>query len=195
MGKSKGSGARVGLLVTLVLAWCTISHHAFAQGGEPIRIKLTEVENRYPDSLAFRIVIETTHALEKVTLYYGLRGDNSITSQPVEFDPGTEVTAVYTWDTSRITVAPSSPVEYHWEVRDDAGNTVITPVEMAIYDDLRFPWQELSNPELVVRWYQGDEDFGRYVYDTAEKALVQMEQQSAVNKLLSSNPTALAVAT
>jgi len=34
-----------------------------------------------------------------------------------------------------------------------------------------FSWQEQSDPDLVVRWYVGDEAFGRFVYETARAAL------------------------
>jgi hypothetical protein len=168
------------LLLTLYLGSWMPPPAAMAQEPEPIRVLFTEVENDFPDGLTFRIGVEADYPLINVILYFYIQGDTSVTSQPIDFESGTEVTAVYTWDTSRITVAPSSPVLYYWELRDEAGNQLTTPEQRVAYDDLRFPWQELSDPELIVRWYQGDEEFGRFVYETAELSLSRMKEQSGL---------------
>jgi hypothetical protein len=149
-----------------------------AQGSQPIRVLFTDIENDYPNGLTFRIGVESDHSVIKATLYYRTQGSSSTSIQPIDVEPGTEVTATYTWDTSRITVAPSSPILYHWVLQDQADNRLVVPEQKVYYDDLRFSWQELSDPELIVRWYEGDDDFGRFVYETARQALNQMKEQS-----------------
>lgn len=166
------------LLLTVCLGSAAAPPAAMAQEADPIRVLFTEVENDYPDGLTFRIGIEADRPLTSIILYYRTQGSSSASSQPVDFEPGTELTVESTWDTSRITVAPSSPILYYWKLRDEQGYELITPEQWVAYDDLRFPWQELSKPDLVVRWYDGGDAFGRFIYETAELSLSQMKEQS-----------------
>jgi hypothetical protein len=151
---------------------------ALAQGAEPIRVLATDNGNDYPNGLTFHIRAEADQPIVQIEVYYRIQGGGSTTRQPVTFEPGTTVLAAYTWDTSRITVAPSSPVIYYWKLVDQGGNRLTTPERSVHYDDLRFAWHELGDPELIVRWYEGDETFGGFVYGTAQAALAQMIEQS-----------------
>jgi hypothetical protein len=153
-------------------------HEASAQETPPIRVISIDIENNYPDGLTFHIRAVADSPITNIMLYYKDQGDISTTRQPVEFEPSTEVITSYTWDTSRITVAPSSPIFFHWDLEDERGNQFTTPVELVYYDDLRFPWMEISDPELIVRWYEGTEAFGQFIYDAARESLTRMEEQT-----------------
>ena len=67
---------------------------------------------------------------------------------------------------------------YYWKLEDEEGNRLTTPEQTVYYDDLRYEWREIRDPSLIVRWYEGDEAFGRSVYETAQAALAQMVEQS-----------------
>ncbi|MCJ7824768.1 MAG: peptidase MA family metallohydrolase, partial [Anaerolineales bacterium] len=146
----------------------------------PIQVVAVTTENDYPDGLTFHIHAEADSPITNITLYYKERGDISTARQPIEFESGTEVTASYTWNTSQFTIAPSSPVYFYWTVKDELGNQLSTPEELVYYDDLRFPWKEISDPELIVRWYEGSGAFGQFIYDVARESLTRMEEQTGV---------------
>ena len=151
---------------------------AAAQENPPLRVISINIENDYPDGLTFRIHAEADSPIIKIMLYFKEQGDISTTRQPVEFESGTEVITSFTWDTSRITVAPSSPIFFYWILEDEQGNKFTTPEELVYFDDLRFPWAEVSDPELVVRWYEGSDTFGQFIYETARQSLTRMEDQT-----------------
>ena len=151
---------------------------AAAQENPPLRVISINIENDYPDGLTFRIHAEADSPIIKIMLYFKEQGDISTTRQPVEFESGTEVITSFTWDTSRITVAPSSPIFFYWILEDEQGNKFTTPEELVYFDDLRFPWVEVSDPELVVRWYEGSDTFGQFIYETARQSLTRMEDQT-----------------
>jgi hypothetical protein len=148
------------------------------QESDPIRVLSSTTENDFPNGLTFNISAEADSPITSISLYYYTRGAISATRQPLEITPGSQVTASYTWDTSAITVSPSAPVFYYWELDDEAGNELITEEQFISYDDLRFPWNELSDDELIVRWYEGDQDFGEYVFQTSRQALDQMKSEA-----------------
>jgi hypothetical protein len=141
----------------------------------PIRILAEEIENHYPDALIFRLTATAGAPIQRVRLYYRVQGTSAPTYQPVEIPPAERVSAEYTWDTSRFTVAPSTPVFYAWELEDGAGNHLKTAERRIYYDDLRFNWRELSQTDLILRWYQGDQSFGEAVFQSAREALSEMK--------------------
>jgi hypothetical protein len=102
-------------------------HGATAQENPPIRIVAITIDNNYPDGLTFHIHAVADSPITNIMLYHKDQGDISTTRQPVEFESGTEVVASYTWDTSRITIAPSSPIFFHWTLKDEQGNQFSTP--------------------------------------------------------------------
>jgi hypothetical protein len=170
------------VLVAFLLGFAAILvinlQHVTAQSDPPIRVISTDTENDFPDGLTFGIYVEADFPIADIQLYYREQGNISTARQPVEFEPDTEVRASYTWDTSQITVAPSTPIFFYWEVEDDQGNQVTTAEELVYYDDLRFPWMEISDPEVIVRWYDGPDEFGRFIYDAARDSLTMMEEQT-----------------
>jgi hypothetical protein len=172
----------IGLALWVALAFALplfrAPHDALAQATEPIRVLETAAQNDYPNGLTFTLHAEADRPLAQIEVYYRTQGSGSTTRQPVAFEPGQEVLALYTWDTSRITVAPSTPVIVYWKLADEDGNRLTTPEQTVYYDDLRYEWREIRDPKLIVRWYEGDEAFGRFVYQTAQAALRQMETSS-----------------
>jgi hypothetical protein len=134
-----------------------------------------EVENNYPDSITFYVSATSELPVRRVAFFNWLQGQDSRNLERVEFASGETLTASYTWDTERITVAPSTPIYFNWEFEDDAGNIFISDEMLVYYDDLRFTWNEINDEEIVVRWYEGDQEFGEFVYDTTRISLDQMK--------------------
>ncbi len=151
-----------------------------AQAAEPppVRIVAQQVENHFPDSLTFQATVSAHVPLVRATLYYRLLNAPSVTRAAVDFTPATQVTLTYTWDTHNITVPPSAPVVYYWELEDEDGHRLRTEAQTVRYDDGRFPWQELADEQIVLRWYEGDQRFGQRLFDIARQALDQMQEQT-----------------
>jgi hypothetical protein len=141
-----------------------------------IRVVETWVVNEFPDALTFGLEVEAQKPLVQVELIYRLQGDPSTTRQPVTFEPGRRARLTYTWDTAGITVAPSSPVIYHWEIEGSNGSRLKTPEATFYYDDVRFAWRELRRDDLIVRWYEGGQTLGERVFEVAQAALARMQE-------------------
>lgn len=143
--------------------------------AEGIEILSNEVENNYPNSITFKVVATSAVPLQRVALYYRFQGQDSHNLEMVSHSSGDEVHASFTWDTERFTVAPSSPIYFYWELQDETGNLFITEEMLVYYDDIRFAWDEIKDDEIIVRWYEGDQEFGELVYITARESLDQMK--------------------
>jgi hypothetical protein len=151
-----------------------------APGTEDIEILSIEVENNFPDSITFEIVATSNVPLRRVAFYHWLQGRDSHNLEMVSFSPGDEVHASFTWDTERITIAPSSPIYFYWELEDESGNLFASEEMLVYYDDLRFAWNEIKDDEIIVRWYEGDQEFGELVFNTARESLDQMKAATGV---------------
>jgi hypothetical protein len=138
---------------------------------EGIEFLSFEVENNYPDAITFYVSATSELPVVRVAFFNWLEGQNSRSLERVEFSSGETVTSSYTWDTERITVAPSTPIYFYWELEDEAGNIFVSDEMLVYYDDLRFAWNEINDEEIIVRWYEGKQEFGEFVYDTARISL------------------------
>jgi hypothetical protein len=134
-----------------------------------------EVENNYPDSISFYMSASSKTPIRSVSFYFWLQGQEGRSLESVVFTSGERVTASYDWETDRITVAPSTPIYFLWELTDEAGNMFESDEMLVYYDDLRFAWNEIHDDEIVVRWYEGEQAFGEVIYDTARSSLDQIK--------------------
>jgi len=166
-------------LISFIIIMITLPFSiAVAQDGDVIQVISTDIENDFPNRLIFHINVQSKKPITTIKLYYQLQGSISIHSQPIDFDSAKHVSTSFTWDTSKMTIAPSSPILYYWKIVDQDGNKLTTPEKLVYYDDIRFDWQELSSPELILRWYAGDKDFGSNIFNVAQQSLAQMKKET-----------------
>lgn len=150
---------------------------ATSSGDSPsgLTFQTLEVENNYPDSITFYVEAISEIPIRRVDFFYWLQGQEARNLERVNFSSGETVGASFTWDTERTTVAPSSPIYFFWELEDEDG-TIFTSDELLVYyDDLRFPWNEISDDEIIVRWYEGNQEFGEFIFGTAHESLELMK--------------------
>ncbi len=142
---------------------------------EPIRIASERLENDFPEKLLFHVEVEGQLRITKITLYYWIRGEDSPTVCPLQFDPGQHVQASWRWYTANSIIPPGAPIIYFWKVEDEAGHVLTTKEKTFYYDDIRFPWKTLGDDEVAVFWYAGGDDFGQELYRIASTSLRQLE--------------------
>ena len=149
---------------------------AYSQIQSPIIFEAASVDNAYPESLTFNIVASSVEGeIVSATLLFATRDETSTRRQIVEIDPSDRVELSYTWDTSNITIPPSSPIVYHWEVVDSSGNRISTPEELIFYDDIRYEWSILEDENIAVWWHDRPISFGGKVFEIAQEAFTRQQ--------------------
>jgi hypothetical protein len=167
--------SRSALLVALLALSLCLPFAQTVRADAPIRVLSSTTRNNFPVELFFDIeALDEASAIVSIQLSYRMRGQGSETIAPVEFEPGRRVEAQYRWRTERITIPPGIPIEYHWEVKDQAGNRLRTEPQVVFYDDVRFDWQVLENGDVAVFWYGGGEGVGQRLFDAAVAALERL---------------------
>jgi hypothetical protein len=153
---------------------------ALLQG--PITVGETRITNEYPNALSFEVRVASAEAnISAVDLLLTLRGDSTTLVLPANFVPTRQPIAWVRWEGLRGSVPPCAPIRYAWRVRDSAGNSHQTPEAEFVVEDPRFEWRVLQDDDLALWWYAGDDDFGREVFDTADRALARMRQSAAAD--------------
>ncbi len=139
---------------------------------EPLRVEGPAIDNAFPDHFTVTFHIQSPGdpiRLVRGKVQYGNRPIREVIQ--FNFTPAEETDATWTWNTHRQTVAPYIPLTLWLEIRTTAGlHTTLGPYHLA-YEDNRFQWKEERGKLLILRWYKGDEDFGRALYAIGQRAL------------------------
>ncbi len=84
--------------------------------------------------------------------------------------------AEYVLDTHQDYFPPGSRLTYYWLLTDLAGTTYQTPSQELVYQDTRYNFRELRAGWLTVRWFQGDDNFGRTALAKAQATIDRLGQ-------------------
>jgi hypothetical protein len=72
-------------------------------------------------------------------------------------------------------------VEYWWTVTDAVGGRVETEPVRVRFDDNRYSWRSLTEGNLNLYWYEGDEAFAGELMAAARQALVRLEEDTGAH--------------
>lgn len=67
--------------------------------------------------------------------------------------------------------APNTRFEYQFRVRSADGSVTLGPIGEGAVSDDRFEWRTMSEDQVRVHWYAGDEPFARGALDVANQAI------------------------
>lgn len=140
------------------------------QDQSPIRFEPTQFENHFPRELSFKVRVSSSAPIVAATLNHKLRGEPSFTQVTPAFEPAITSVLSTTWKTSKLSIPPSAPIVYYWQVTDADGHTARTDEQTFRYDDVNYDWQKLGNDDLWVWWHDRPAEFGQQVFDIANRA-------------------------
>lgn len=172
------SGWLLGFLALAVLALLAFPAGALAQ--EPIHAQALPPEVRFAEKIIFRLEAWSDHPIQVVQLRYGKVGERARARATAEFTPGRQVEATYTWDLRPGDLAPGTRIEYSWHLEDEDGRAADLGPQTLVYEDDRFPWQEISRGNLALRWYGLREERAQRLLEAALEAQARLENDVGV---------------
>ncbi len=138
----------------------------------------SSAEAEFPYYLDFKLEAESNVKITDIRLNYRVNRDSfaRVTSEVIiKFIPDTSVAVNWTWDMIKSGGLPSgSIVEYWWTVTDADDNRVETTTFQIQFNDERYTWLDLTEGDITLYWYQGDESFARQIMDAAQEALARL---------------------
>jgi hypothetical protein len=136
----------------------------------------------FPASLTFKITAASDTGIAKIRLHYTadrMAHARIVSEIPLVFTPATRVTAQWVWD-MRMSggMPPGSSIDYWWTLSDAGGNNLETlPVTVHI-DDNRYSWRHVTQGNVTLYWYKGDDAFSGELMDAVQAALARLSDSA-----------------
>ncbi|MEE8353351.1 MAG: peptidase MA family metallohydrolase [Dehalococcoidales bacterium] len=154
-----------------------------AQGG--LRVTDSSVGAAFPLGISFTLSAESDSQISDIRLHYRVERSSfvDVTSEVfVDFLPGTSVVAGWDWDMRRSGgLPPGTGISYWWTVTNANGERVVSEPATFQFDDLRFPWQSLTEGNVTLYWYQGDSSFAEELMVAIQDSLDWLEEDTGAH--------------
>jgi len=170
------------IIVLLAVAALTAAHPARAEGGAVVRA--SEARINFPREISFRLDAESSAEIVDVQLQLNTpdqRYGAAVRNVRPSFTAGRQITASWSWPRWGNQLPPGALVTYRWRITDTDGVVTETAQSSVRVQDGRYGWQELSDGPITVRWYKGDERFGREVLAAAKESAARLHDLQGVD--------------
>ncbi|MFO8143385.1 MAG: peptidase MA family metallohydrolase [Dehalococcoidales bacterium] len=155
------------------------------QAADKLRVLDSSAEVNFPDRLTFKLSAESDVDITDIRLCYRIeRIDFArvISEAYIDFVPDNRISIDWSLEMRKIGgLPPGSSLEYWWKVRDSDGEIITTPPANIVFDDNRYSWHSLTEGEVTLYWYQGDEYFAEDLMQAAQQALERLKQYTATD--------------
>jgi len=148
------------------------------QADNSISVLDSSVEVHFPVALVFNLEAESDFDIVDARLHYQVDRMNyaQVTSEGwPDFTPATRVATNWIWDMRKSSLPPGAAVTYWWTIKDAAGNTVETSPNILHFNDIRYDWRSLTEGQLTLFWYEGDDSFAQELMNTCQQGLARLE--------------------
>lgn len=160
------------IVVTLLVATLSPSwNQAQAQAG--IAVENPQAQSEFGRSIKFTAKITAASPIQQVSILF--RGANEEITRVETLTPSADGAVEFTYDASLNIFPPFSWVVYWFQATLADGKTYTSEQYRFQYIDNRFPWREVSQNNVTVHWYGGDDAFGVSALNAAATGLLGMK--------------------
>ncbi len=172
---------KTALIFILVLLAGLFSPGA-VRAGEGLTVTHSSADVDFPMSIVFNISAESDVPITDIRLCYvvpRLEHARIYSEAYIWFTPSTTVTAQWVWDMRKTGgLPPGSSVDYWWQVTDSSGKEIRTETSGIEINDNRYDWQHITDGDVTLYWYKGDNDFAQELVDAAQVALSRLAENT-----------------
>jgi len=173
---------KLSLLALVVCLFLVLLSPISVQASDGPIILGKSVEAEFPLKLNFSLSAESDANIADVRLHYTVDRASFaqvISEVYIEFVPATTVEAEWAWDMRKTGgLPPGSIVEYWWTVEDVGGNRVETKPARVQFNDTRHLWNNLTEGEVTLYWYEGNQPFADEIMTTAQQVLARLAEDT-----------------
>ena len=164
------------LLVVLALSYLLPGIPVLAAQPEVLESRASA---SFPSSIDFRLSAHSDQNIVDVRLYYDVEREsfarvvNEIYIKLSQ--PAPSVEAGWSWDLrSSGGMPPGTGINYWWRIIDAGGGVLETAPQRLVFADTNHSWQEITDGQVTLLWYSGDDAFARELMAAAQTALGQL---------------------
>ncbi len=168
---------RIGLVVLALLLLLVFSP---VKAESDISVLDSSVTMDFPYSLAFNLEVEGNADIVDARLHYQVDRMNYarvVSEGWAEFTPATRVETSWVWDMRKASLPPGAKVTYWWTIKDADGDEFQTSSAVVYFKDDRYQWQNLTDGEITIFWYEGDNSFASELMNACQEGLARLTQE------------------
>jgi hypothetical protein len=164
--------------VLLSLAIClllVLTGTGLVQAQGELEILDSSATAEFPTKLNFHLAAHSNVNITDIRLCYTIDRIqfSQVTSEIyIEFTPAPTVEVEWALEMIKFGgLPPGSNLAYWWLVKDASGNSVQSPRTQIQFQDNRYSWRSLTEGEVTIHWYKGEESFAQELMATAQATL------------------------
>ncbi len=159
--------------ILLMVAFIPLdTHQARAQNG--IVVENATVAVDFGSTITFAARIKAPIAIKQVSLLF--RGVNEEVTRVETVQVGADGSVSFTYDASLNVFPPFSWIVFWFQATLEDNQTYTSSPITFPYDDNRFPWRSVTQANVTVHWYAGDDSFGAAALDAAGAGMLGMNE-------------------
>jgi hypothetical protein len=170
------------LLIFLVLSLLFLAYPSSASAITPLEVRSDEAILNFPNTVTFRAQLSANADIQSVVLEYGttqLTCGEVVAKAFPQVNPGKSVNVEWSWDMRQSgSIPPGANVWWRWRTTDANGLESVSETKNVTWLDSVYQWQTLTDRELRIHWYRGDQAFAREILAAARGGLT-LNQESA----------------
>ena len=160
------------IVVTLLVATLLLKPGQ-AQGQGGIVVENPQAVSDFGRSITFTAKITASNPIQQASLLF--RGVHEEATRVETLQVAEDGSVSFTYDASLNAFPPFSWVVYWFQATLSDGNTYTSEPTSFQYVDNRFPWRDISQANITIHWYAGDDSFGISALDSAGAGLLAMK--------------------
>lgn len=172
------------LIIPFLLALLIIPSRAMAAREDSTVVSGNEALIRFPESITFQANLSNDVPIASVTLEYGV---NQLTCGTVvakafpQFEPANKVDVSWLWDMRQSgSLPPGETVWWQWRIMDVNGLETLTEKKTVTWLDAKHKWKAISEGDLHLHWYSGNEAFAQTLLDSASDGLALLNKDTGL---------------
>jgi hypothetical protein len=173
---------KTGILILIMVLLLILFSPNLVQAESGIEILSSSIQTAFPNNIDFSLSARSGVDITDIRLHYTV--DRKAFAQVVseifiDFTPDTTVNVRGTVDMIKMGgLPPGSKLEYWWTVTDANGDKAQIPPSEVSFDDNRYLWQDLTEGNVTMYWYEGTQSFGEELMSTAQQALERLHEDT-----------------
>jgi len=148
------------------------------QADSSIAVLDSSVEVHFPVALVFNLEAKSDADIVDARLHYQvdkMKYVQVVSQGWADFAPASRIETSWVWDMRKSSLPPGAAVVYWWTVKDAAGNEAETSPSVIHFEDNRYHWRNLTEGDITLSWYEGDDSFAWELMVTCQQGLVRLK--------------------
>lgn len=172
------------IIIIILLLFLLIPTRVGAVESGSAAVNGDEAIIHFPDSITFQAKVSNDAPIASVTLEYGveqLTCGTVVAKAFPQFEPANKVDVSWLWDMRQSgSLPPGETIWWQWRIVDVNGQETLTPKKTAIWLDTKYKWKTITDGDLRLHWYSGDQAFAQTLLDSASDGLALLNKDAGL---------------